>query len=60
MPRTEKLQDYILLHHNVPLINTGSTCSDKNAKSHTCTRGVQKVLQIDIQKIHIALEFDFI
>jgi len=24
------------------------------------TRGVQKVLQIDIQKIHKALEFDFI
>jgi len=25
-----------------------------------CTRGVQKVLQIDIQKIHKELEFDFI
>jgi len=24
------------------------------------TKGVQKVLQIDIQKIHKALEFDFI
>jgi len=26
----------------------------------TCTRAVQKVLQIDIQKIHKALEFDLI
>jgi len=27
---------------------------------HVYTRGVQKVLQIDIHKIHKALEFDFI
>jgi len=28
--------------------------------AYVYTRGVQKVLQIDIQKIHKALEFDFI
>jgi len=27
---------------------------------HSNTRGVQKVLQIDIEKIHKALQFDFI
>jgi len=31
-----------------------------NISGREYTRGVQKVLQIDIQKIHKALEFDFI
>jgi len=31
-----------------------------NTDNPISTRGVQKVLQIDIQKIHKALEFDFI
>jgi len=34
--------------------------SDQNTTVPYTTRGVQKVLQIDIQKIHKALEFDFI
>jgi len=36
------------------------TMNTKKEMYNMYTRGVQKVLQIDIQKIHKALEFDFI
>jgi len=41
------------IYHNHHLHKLGQTLEKR-------TRGVQKVLQIDIQKIHKALEFDLI